>query len=82
MRCTDDVVKVSGKLASPSDVTAVLLEIDGVAGAITIPVVTEGATRLVAHVEIADESTVRLDDLRRALRRFRQTGKTVRLIGH
>ena len=63
----DDVVKVRGKLASPSDVTAVLLEIDGVAGAITIPVVTEGATRLVAHVEIADESTVRLDDLRRAL---------------
>ena len=63
----DDVVKVRGKLASPSDVTAVLLEIDGVAGAITIPVVTEGATRLVAHVEIADESTVRLDGLRRAL---------------
>ena len=43
----DDVVKVGGKLASPSDVTAVLMAIDGITAAITVPVVTGGqhATR-------------------------------------
>jgi acyl-CoA synthetase (AMP-forming)/AMP-acid ligase II len=63
----DDAVKVRGKLASPSDITTILLGIDGVAGAITVPVETEGASRLVAHVEIEDGSAVQLDGLRRAL---------------
>lgn len=63
----DDVVKVRGKLASPSDVTAVLLSIDGVAGAITVPVVTEGSTRLVAHVEVTPGAQVTLDGVRAVL---------------
>jgi acyl-CoA synthetase (AMP-forming)/AMP-acid ligase II len=63
----DDVVKVGGKLASPSDVTAVLLAIDGITAAITVPVVTEGNTRLVAHVEVAPQALVTLTEVRTAL---------------
>ncbi len=63
----DDVVKVGGKLASPSDVTAVLMAIDGITAAITVPVVTGGNTRLVAHVEVSPESAVTLPAVRAAL---------------
>lgn len=63
----DDVVKVGGKLASPSDVTAVLVGIEGIAGAITIPVVTRGNTRLVAHVEVGAETALTLDEVHRTL---------------
>jgi acyl-CoA synthetase (AMP-forming)/AMP-acid ligase II len=63
----DDVVKVAGKLASPSDVTAVLLAVDGIVAAITVPVVTAGSTRLVAHVEVSPGATVSLADVRAAL---------------
>ena len=63
----DDVVKVGGKLASPSDVTAVLLGIEGIAGAITVPVVTEGNTRLVAHVEVVPGADVSLAVVRETL---------------
>jgi acyl-coenzyme A synthetase/AMP-(fatty) acid ligase len=63
----DDVVKVGGKLASPSDVTAVLLGIEGVVAAITVPVVTEGNTRLVAHLELAPGIDVPLTAVRAEL---------------
>jgi len=48
----DDLVKVGGRLVSPSDVTSVIAAIPGITAAITVPVVTEGVTRLVAHVEV------------------------------
>ena len=63
----DDVVKVGGKLATPSDVTAVLLGIDGITAAITVPVATDGSTRLVAHVEVDPGSDLTLADVRQAL---------------
>ncbi len=59
----DDVVKVGGKLAAPADVTAVLLTVDGVTAAITVPVVTDGNTRLIAHVEVAPDSHVTLAEV-------------------
>ena len=64
----DDVVKVGGKLASPSEVTAVLQGIEGVVAAITVPVVTDGNTRLVSHVEIEPGTEVRLEAVRATLR--------------
>lgn len=63
----DDIVKVRGKLASPSDVTAVLLQIPGVTGAITIPVALDHNVRLVAHVELEKERPPSLVEVRRAL---------------
>ena len=63
----DDIVKVRGKLASPSDVTAVLLSIDGVRSAITMPVVVAGNTRLESHVELQPGSTLTLDEVREVL---------------
>ena len=63
----DDVVKVGGKLASPDDVSAVLLGIDGIAAAVTAPVVTGNTTRLVAHVVLAEDATVTLHDVHEEL---------------
>ncbi len=63
----DDVVKVRGKLAAPGDVTAVLLDIGGITSAITVPVVTDGNTRLVAHVDVAPGSALTLAEVRQVL---------------
>ncbi len=63
----DDVVKVGGRLASPADVTAVLLGIDGIRAAVTVPVVTDGSTRLVAHVETEPAAQVSLATVHGAL---------------
>lgn len=64
---SDDVVKVGGRLAAPGDVTAVLLAVDGIHAAITVPVVIDGNTRLVAHVEVTDGADVTLATVREAL---------------
>lgn len=63
----DDIVKVRGKLASPSDVSAVLLSIDGVRSAITIPDVVAGNTRLESHVELEPGSTLMREEVREVL---------------
>lgn len=63
----DDVVKVGGKLAAPGDVTAVLMAVPGIRAAVTVPVVTDGNTRLVAHVEIEPGADVTLTAVRDAL---------------
>lgn len=63
----DDLVKVGGKLASPGDITAVLATVPGITNAITIPVVTDGVTRLVAHVEVDEQAPPTLADTRAAL---------------
>jgi acyl-CoA synthetase (AMP-forming)/AMP-acid ligase II len=65
----DDIVKVRGRLASPSDVTAVLLQIPGVKGAITIPVTHDHNVRLVAHVELETETVPSLGEIRSVLTR-------------
>ena len=50
---SDDLVKVRGMLASPSETTARLLELDGVRAALTLPYVSAHNTRLVSFVELS-----------------------------
>ena len=47
----DDIVKVRGMLASPSEATRVLLGMEGVRAGIVLPHVHNHNTRLIAHVE-------------------------------
>ena len=48
----DDVVKVSGKLASPSEAEAALSQIVGVKVAVVLPTLVKASTRLVGHIEV------------------------------
>ncbi len=48
----DDVVKVRGILASPSETTHVLLGLAGVTAAVTLPAIKGGNTRLTSHIEV------------------------------
>ena len=61
---SDDIVKVRGILASPSETTAVVMAIDGVRNAITLPFELEGNVRLVSHVELAENSSLTSDYMR------------------
>ena len=65
----DDVVKVRGKLASPSEVTGALLRVPGIRSAVVLADVQDSNTRLVAHVEVEDGSDVTLEDVRASLAR-------------
>lgn len=51
---SDDIVKVRGMLASPSETTATVMAIEGVRNAITLPIEEHSNIRLVCHVELAD----------------------------
>jgi acyl-coenzyme A synthetase/AMP-(fatty) acid ligase len=64
----DDVVKVRGILASPSETTRFLLGIPGVRAGVTLPATKDGNTRLVSHVELSSGgSSLSVADLRSAL---------------
>lgn len=54
----DDLVKVSGKLSSPSEAERLLFSLEGVRAAAVLPEVKNFSTRLVAHLEL--EKTSRL----------------------
>jgi len=53
----DDVVKVRGILASPSETTRALLDIPGIRMAVTLPRLRNGNTRLEAHIEWESATT-------------------------
>ena len=63
----DDIVKVRGILASPSEATAALMSIEGVLNAITIPSEQNGSKVLVSHVAMGEETQVTGQDLRNQL---------------
>lgn len=63
----DDVVKVGGRLASPSQTMAVLNAIDGVRHSVVLPYARDHNVRLIAHVELEPGSQLTLDEVRRAL---------------
>jgi acyl-coenzyme A synthetase/AMP-(fatty) acid ligase/thioesterase domain-containing protein/acyl carrier protein len=63
----DDLVKVRGKLASPSEATQVIAEIPGIESVIVLPQFLGEAVRLVAHIIKDPESSVKARDVRRAL---------------
>lgn len=52
----DDVVKVSGKLSSPSEPERLLFSLPGVRAAVVLPEVSNFSTRLVAHLEVGQSS--------------------------
>jgi acyl-coenzyme A synthetase/AMP-(fatty) acid ligase/thioesterase domain-containing protein/acyl carrier protein len=63
----DDLVKIRGKLASPSEATQVISSISGVKSVIVLPHDIGGATRLVAHIVPDAAITLHARDIRRAL---------------
>jgi acyl-coenzyme A synthetase/AMP-(fatty) acid ligase len=63
----DDIVKVRGKLASPSEVVSALMRIDGIRAAVVIPDEQDSNVRLVAHVEIVNGSDLTRDQVRSEL---------------
>ena len=63
----DDLVRVSGKLASPSEAEAALSQIAGVKAAVVLPAVVKTSTRLIGHVEVELGATLPEIELRRAL---------------
>jgi acyl-CoA synthetase (AMP-forming)/AMP-acid ligase II len=67
----DDVVKVRGMLASPSETTRVLLGLSGIRAAVTLPTTKDGNTRLVSHVEVREgDSKPSQAELRAALEKM------------
>jgi acyl-coenzyme A synthetase/AMP-(fatty) acid ligase len=65
----DDLVKVRGILASPSEATHALLSIPGVRAAIVLPHRENDNVRLVGHVQIASDSGLTLSDIREMLKK-------------
>lgn len=63
----DDVVKVQGRLVSPSDVQAALQRIPGIRAALVVPHELDSAVRLIAHVEVQPGIDVTLAQVRSAL---------------
>lgn len=66
---SDDLVKVRGKLASPSEASQVLLGIPGIRHALVLPHEQDSNVRLIAHVEVEQDSGLTLDEVRATLRR-------------
>lgn len=65
----DDLVKIRGKLSSPSEATRALLSMRGVQDAVVLSVPREADKQLVAHVEIDPDSKLSSTELRRELAR-------------
>ncbi len=65
----DDVVKVSGRLASPAQAVAALVAIDGIRDAVVLPYEKDHNVRLVAHVELQPDSDLSLEEVRLILAR-------------
>jgi acyl-coenzyme A synthetase/AMP-(fatty) acid ligase/thioesterase domain-containing protein/aryl carrier-like protein len=63
----DDLVKIRGKLSSPSEATRALLQIPGVMDAVVLPDLTKQSARLVAHVAFHPGSSLELSEIRRKL---------------
>jgi acyl-CoA synthetase (AMP-forming)/AMP-acid ligase II len=65
----DDIVKVRGKLVSPSQVVAVLMAVPGIRHAVVLPCEQDHNVRLVAHVELDPDAAVTLPEVKQALSR-------------
>lgn len=65
----DDVVKVGGRLASPSQVVTELMRVPGIRQAVVLPVERGHNVRLVAHVELEPGSVLSREEVRQALDR-------------
>ncbi len=63
----DDLVKVRGKLTSPSEATHVLMAVPGIRGVIVLPHTIGGAVRLVAHIVVTEGAPLTAREVRRAL---------------
>jgi acyl-CoA synthetase (AMP-forming)/AMP-acid ligase II/thioesterase domain-containing protein/acyl carrier protein len=63
----DDLVKVRGKLASPSEAAHVIAEIPGIESVCVLPQILGDSVRLIAHVVKELDSKVTARDVRRAL---------------
>lgn len=59
----DDLVKVSGKLSSPSEAERLLFSLDGIRAAVVLPEVKNFSTRLVGHVELETDSNLTQADI-------------------
>jgi acyl-coenzyme A synthetase/AMP-(fatty) acid ligase/thioesterase domain-containing protein/aryl carrier-like protein len=65
----DDLVKIRGKLSSPSEATRALLSMRGVQDAVVLSVPRGADKQLVAHVELDPDSKLSSTELRRELAR-------------
>ena len=63
----DDLVKIRGKLSSPSEATRALLQIPGVIDAAVLPDLTKQSARIVAHIAFHPGSRLELSEIRRKL---------------
>lgn len=63
----DDLVKIRGKLTSPSEATQALLKIPGILDAIVLPVEQDGVKRLEAHIALASSGSPTLVEIRSKL---------------
>jgi acyl-CoA synthetase (AMP-forming)/AMP-acid ligase II len=66
----DDLVKVSGKLSSPSESERLLFSLAGVQAAVVLPEVSSFSTRLVAHLEVGQSSQLSRNDVLGYLREY------------
>lgn len=60
----DDLVKIRGKLTSPSEATRALNSIPGVADAVVFPISNGQQVRLVAHISLDSESKISAKEIR------------------
>jgi acyl-CoA synthetase (AMP-forming)/AMP-acid ligase II len=64
---SDDMVKIRGKFASPSEVVKVLAEMPHIRASIVLPETEDGRTRFVAHLEVGDSTHITVEEIRRVL---------------
>lgn len=63
----DDLVKIRGKLTSPSEASRVLFSIEGVLDAVVLPRHEGSQTQLVAHIQLERGSPITATEIRRQL---------------
>jgi acyl-coenzyme A synthetase/AMP-(fatty) acid ligase/thioesterase domain-containing protein len=63
----DDLVKIRGKLSSPSESAKALLDVEGIVDAIVIPKKINGHNRLVAHLVLSKSSPPKLSHIKEVL---------------
>lgn len=66
----DDLIKVRGMLASPSEATQILQSVDGVRAALVLPHRDKDNVRLHAHIEFDEGAELSVSDLRKELRKL------------
>jgi len=65
----DDLVKINGKLASPSETEAALLRIEGVRCALVVPSADPKGPHFIAHIEVNDIKAVSTREVKEYLRK-------------